>query len=201
MTEKKLLLATTNQGKIKEIKKMLKGLGLRIESLADHPELGTVQETGRTFAENSRKKSLLYSLKYPGLVLAEDSGLEVEALYGKPGVFSARFSGPKSTDEKNIKKLLSLLAGLPPKKRRAQFVCVASLAKNGKIIRQFRGKVRGIILSLPKGKNGFGYDPIFYYPRFRRTFAQLTPSEKNSVSHRGKAFKKLRQFLETRSRR
>jgi XTP/dITP diphosphohydrolase len=195
LTEKKLLLATTNQGKLREIKRLLAGFGLQIESPADHPDLGTCREKGRSFEENSRAKSLFYSRKYSGLVLAEDSGLEVDVLGGQPGVYSARFSDPDATDEKNISKLLRLLQEVPQEKRKAQFVCVVSLARKGKIIKTFRGKVRGIILDEPRGVNGFGYDPVFYYPPGRKTFAQFRTSEKNKVSHRARALRKLRRFL------
>ncbi|MBC7362237.1 MAG: XTP/dITP diphosphatase [Candidatus Aminicenantes bacterium] len=196
MTERRLLLATTNQGKVREIKKLLRGLGLRIESLKDYPEYGSFEETGNTFEENSRGKSLFYSQKYPGLVLAEDSGLEVEALGGKPGVYSARFSGPGATDEKNIKRLLSLLVDVPENQRKARFVCVATLSQGGKVLKIFKGKVQGVIIREPRGANGFGYDPVFFYPPLKKTFAQLRASEKNLVSHRGQALRKVRKFLE-----
>lgn len=195
MTEQRLLLATTNRGKLRELKKLLQGLPLKIESLNRYPELGYYQETGQTFEENSIGKCLFYSQKYPGLVLAEDSGLEVEALDGQPGVRSARFSGPEASDEKNIRKLLRLISGLPRPKRRARFVCVASLGQGRRIIKTFKGQVRGLILFEPDGQNGFGYDPVFYYPPMRKSFARLRPEEKNLVSHRARALKKLRRFL------
>lgn len=195
MIDKRLLLATTNPGKIREIKKLLRGLGFKLESLADYPEFGVFLERGKTFEENSRGKSLFYSRHYPGLVLAEDSGLEVDALNGKPGVRSARFAGPKATDSQNINKLLHLLKKIPRNKRKARFVCVITLAKKGRVIRRFEGQVRGTIIDSPQGNGGFGYDPIFYYPPLRKTFAQLSPEEKNAVSHRGRALRKLRKFL------
>ncbi|MDI6848225.1 MAG: RdgB/HAM1 family non-canonical purine NTP pyrophosphatase [Candidatus Saccharicenans sp.] len=196
MTEQRLLLATTNRGKLRELKRLLRGLRLKIESLDRHPELKKYRETGKSFEANSRGKCLFYSRKFDGLVLAEDSGLEVEALGGRPGVYSARFSGPGATDRKNIEKLLRLLAAVPAARRRASFVCVVSLGKNGHLIKCFRGRVRGLILSEPDGKNGFGYDPVFYYPPLRKSFARLRPEEKNLVSHRGRALRKLRRFLE-----
>lgn len=197
MTEHRLLLATTNRGKVRELKRLLRGLPLLIEGLDRYPELGKYRETGKTFEDNSRGKCLFYSQKYPGLVLAEDSGLEVEALGGRPGVYSARFAGPGATDQKNIKKLLKLLKGLPRSKRRASFVCVASLGCSGHIIKSFKGRVRGLILEEPDGQNGFGYDPVFYYPPLGKSFARLRPEEKNLVSHRGRALKKVRRFLES----
>ncbi|MCR4396705.1 MAG: XTP/dITP diphosphatase [Candidatus Saccharicenans sp.] len=195
MIESRLLLATTNRGKIRELKKLLLGLPFKIESLDKYPEFGRYRETGQTFEENSRGKSLFYSRSYPGLVLAEDSGLEVEALDGQPGVYSARFSGSRATDEKNIRKLLRLLKGVPWPRRRARFVCVASLAKQGRIVKCFRGSVSGYILNEPDGRNGFGYDPVFYYPPLKKSFARLRAEEKNRVSHRGKALEKVRHFL------
>jgi len=197
LIERRLLLATTNRGKIRELKKLLRGLPLKIESLEQYPEYGKYRETGKTFEENSRGKCLYYSRRYPGLVLAEDSGLEVEALQGQPGVRSARFSGPGATDEKNIQKLLKLLSGVPPSRRRARFVCVATLGQRGRVIKTFKGQVRGVILGQPDGRRGFGYDPVFYYPPLKKTFARLTSEEKNRVSHRGRALSKLLRFLKT----
>jgi XTP/dITP diphosphohydrolase len=197
LTEQRLLLATTNRGKVRELKKLLRGLPLKIESLDRYPEFGKCRETGKTFEKNSRGKCLYYSRKYPGLVLAEDSGLEVEALGGQPGVYSARFSGPGANDQKNIKKLLKLMAAVPGDRRWASFVCVASLGSQGRIIKTFRGRVRGLILTEPDGHNGFGYDPVFYYPPLKKSFARLRPEEKNRVSHRGRALKKVRLFLES----
>ncbi|MCX8159490.1 MAG: RdgB/HAM1 family non-canonical purine NTP pyrophosphatase [Candidatus Saccharicenans sp.] len=197
MIERRLLLATTNPGKVRELRKLLRGLPLRIESLERYPEFGKYRETGKTFEENSRGKCLFYSRQYPGLVLAEDSGLEVKALGGQPGVYSARFSGPGANDQKNIQKLLKLLAAVPENQRQASFVCVASLGHQGRIMKIFRGRVRGLILFEPDGKNGFGYDPVFYYSPLRKTFARLRPEEKNRVSHRGRALAKVRRFLES----
>lgn len=195
MTENCLLLATTNRGKIRELKNLLRGLPFKIESLDKYPEFGRYHETGQTFEANSRGKSLFYSQHYPGLVLAEDSGLEVQALGSQPGVYSARFSGPGASDEKNIRKLLRLLEGVPRPMRRARFVCVVSLAKQGRIIKCFKGTVSGYILTEPDGRNGFGYDPVFYYAPLRKSFARLRPEEKNRVSHRGRALAKVRRFL------
>jgi non-canonical purine NTP pyrophosphatase, rdgB/HAM1 family len=192
-----LLLATTNQGKAKEIRKLLRGLPIILESLSSYPQYGKFKETGKTFAENSQGKSLFYSQRYPGLVLAEDSGLEVEALGGKPGVYSARFSGPGASDQKNIRKLLRLLTEVPQEKRKARFVCVATVAHAGKVLKSYQGKVEGFIALKPEGKGGFGYDPIFYYPPLKKTFARLKAAEKNKISHRARALKKIKKFLET----
>jgi len=196
LTESRLLLATQNPGKVREIRRALKGLPLMIIGLEDVLPGLSHRERGKTFSENAQAKGLYYSRKWDGLLLAEDSGLEIEALCGAPGVRSARFSGPKPSDEKNNRKILRLLREVPAAKRKARFVCVMVLAKKGCIIREFRGDVRGRIAPAPQGVSGFGYDPLFYYPPLRRTFAELPPEVKNAVSHRGRAVLKLRAFLE-----
>jgi XTP/dITP diphosphohydrolase len=195
LSESALLLATTNPGKVREIREALKGLPLKVLGLEDVLPGLTAREHGRSFLENARAKSLFYSRRWKGLTLAEDSGLEIDALGGAPGVRSARFSSPGPTDEKNNRKALRLLAAVPGKKRGARFVCVMVLAGEGRVIREIRGQVRGRIRTGPRGRNGFGYDPLFYYPPLRRTFAELGPEEKNAVSHRGRALRKLRTFL------
>jgi XTP/dITP diphosphohydrolase len=195
LIEKKLLLATTNQGKVKEIKDFLSELTLEIISIKDISSAYIFIETGNTFMENAEGKTLFYSRIWPGLTLGEDSGLEIEHLSGAPGVLSARFSGELATDEKNIKKVLQLLKGVPKEKRKARFVSCMVLARKDKIILTIKENVSGYILTHRKGENGFGYDPIFFYPPLNKTFAQLSPEEKNSVSHRGKALKKLKAFL------
>lgn len=196
MTDSRLLLATTNPGKIREIRQALKGLPLKIVGLAEVLPGLSHMERGETFLTNARSKSLFYSRKWDGLTLAEDSGLEIEALDGAPGVRSARFSAPNASDEKSNRKVLRLLRDVPAKGRKARFVCVMVLARKGRVIGEFRGEVRGRIGFEPRGESGFGYDPLFYYPPLRRTFAELAPEVKNSVSHRGRAVRKLRAFLE-----
>jgi XTP/dITP diphosphohydrolase len=195
LSETALLLATTNPGKVREIRKALEGLPLKVVGLEDAPPVSSFRERGSSFLENARGKSLYYSRRWKGLTLAEDSGLEIDALGGAPGIRSARFSRPQPTTEKNNRKVLSLLGNTPSKGRGARFVCVMVLAKDGRVIREIRGQVRGRIVVDPRGHNGFGYDPLFYYPPFRRTFAELTPSEKNGVSHRGRALRQLKRFL------
>lgn len=201
MTERRLLLATGNPGKVREIRRVLKGLTvagrpLEIVGLADVLPGPKAVERGRTFEENARSKSLFYSRRWPGLTLAEDSGLEIEALGGAPGVRSARFSAPHPSDEKNIRKVLRLLASVPAPARKARFVCVMALAERGRVVAEFRGQVRGRIGFEPRGRNGFGYDPVFSYRPLGRTFAELPAGVKNRVSHRGRAVAKLRRFLE-----
>lgn len=196
MTERRLLLATTNPGKIREIRAAFKGLPLKIVSLGEAFPGLTFRERGRTILENARAKSVFYSRKWDGLTLAEDSGIEVEALGGAPGVISARFARPRPDDEKNNRKILRLLDGVPEKQRKARFVCVMVLSRQGRVIKTVRGEVRGRIAAEPRGTGGFGYDPLFFYPPLRRTFAELPPEAKNRVSHRGRAVRKMRAFLE-----
>jgi XTP/dITP diphosphohydrolase len=203
LNERRLLLATGNPGKVREIRRALKGLSidgraLAIVGLSEAIAGSPPAEHGRTFEENARSKSLFYSRRWPGLTLAEDSGLEIDALGGEPGVRSARFSAPRPSDEKNIRKVLRRLQGVPASARKARFVCVMVLAERGRIVAEFRGEVRGRIGGEPRGRSGFGYDPIFYYPPLRRTFAELPPAVKNAVSHRGRAVAKLRRFLEAK---
>ena len=195
MTRTKLLIATTNSGKVREIRRSLTGLPFEVVSLAEVLPGASFRERGKTFLENARAKSLHYGRKSGLLTLAEDSGLEVDALGGAPGVYSARFSRTEPTDAKNNRKVLRLLANAPWKDRKAKFVCVMVLSWDGRIIREIRGEVRGVIDVAPKGKNGFGYDPVFYYPKLGKHFAELGPDEKNAVSHRGRALRKLKTFL------
>jgi XTP/dITP diphosphohydrolase len=195
LNKRTLLLATTNPGKVREVRRYLAASSLVVLGLQDLMIRAPFPETGNTFKENAREKSLFYSRKSKILTLAEDSGLEIEALDGAPGVYSARFSGPRATDQKNIRKVLSLLKRVPLKRRKARFVSCLSLALGGKVIKVFRGEVRGSIALEERGPFGFGYDPIFFYRPLKKTFAELKPEEKNKVSHRGRALKKLRFFL------
>jgi len=190
-----LLLATTNPGKVREIRKALEGLPLTVLGLADVLPGIAYREQGATFAANARGKSQFYSRHWQGLTLAEDSGLEIDALGGAPGVRSARFSSPRPTDEKNNRKVLRLLRGVPAARRGARFVCAMVLADGGRVVKEIRGEARGRIGFASHGRNGFGYDPLFYYPPVRRTFAELDPRGKNKVSHRGRALRKLCRFL------
>ncbi len=196
MTERRLLLASQNPGKVREIRRALEGLPLEVVGLPSVLPGLAHREKGRTFAENARAKALFYSRRWPGWTLAEDSGLEIDALDGAPGVRSARFSAPCPSDEKNNRKVLGLLGAVPASARGARFVCVMVLARAGRIVAEFRGQVRGRIGAAARGTSGFGYDPLFYYPRLRRTFAELPPETKDRVSHRGRAVRKLRSFLE-----
>ena len=195
MNKEKLLLATTNQGKAREIRSYLEELFLKICNLKELKTEKTFSEKGKTFSENARGKSLFFSEQWEGLTLAEDSGLEIDVLNGAPGVLSARFSGPQATDEKNNQKVLDLMKGVPFEERKARFVSCMVLSKKGKVIKEIKESVEGLIALEKKGASGFGYDPLFYYPPLRKTFAELLPEEKNKVSHRGRALKKLKEFL------
>lgn len=191
-----LLAATTNKGKIKEIHRLLKegSLDVNVYSLADFNIFADCPETGDTFLDNSIEKSLFYSrIAMDTYTIADDSGLAVEALEGKPGVHSARYAGEPKDDEKNIQKLLKALTNI--ENRKAKFVTVVTLSKNGSVIESFTGEVEGVLLNNKKGTGGFGYDPIFYYPPFQKTFAELGMAEKNQISHRAVAFRKLKEFL------
>ena len=193
----KILVATTNPGKIAELKVML-DKGVAWLSLSDFDGVIEVFEDGQTFAENARKKALGYARQTACWTIADDSGLVIDALDGAPGVKSARFSGEKPDpadrtliDHRNIKKVLELLNGVPAQKRTARFVCCLALASPEKIIMETTGTVEGIITEQQVGQNGFGYDPIFFVPSINKTMAQLTGCEKNKISHRGNAIRKL----------
>jgi len=193
---KELVIATTNKKKKRELAALLKGLRVRILTLGDFAKTPAVREDKKTFRENAVKKAVVLSMHTGKLTLAEDSGLEVRALGGAPGVRSARFAGPSKNDNANIAKLLRLLKGLPLSKRQARFVCFAAIADNGRLIKVVNGSVGGLISLEPKGKSGFGYDPVFYYPPLKKNFAQLVPSLKNRVSHRYKALRKVKKILQ-----
>jgi XTP/dITP diphosphohydrolase len=195
LSENTLLLATTNTGKVKEMRSFLGDLSIRIYSLKEAGIKSLYQETGQTFLENARGKSLFFSKKWTGYTLGEDSGLVVEALKGDPGKYSARYAGPEATDQENIRKLLERLQGVPAEKRKARFVSCMVLSKQGNIIHEIEKDVRGRILEKPEGHHGFGYDPVFFYPPLGKTFAQIDRREKNLVSHRGKALHALKDVL------
>jgi len=194
---KNLIIATSNTGKVGEFQQML-GSDWKIRTLADFPNLAEVVEDGQTFEENARKKAQEISTQLPGHVLADDSGLEVDALDGAPGIYSARYAGSEKDDSANNRKLLNALDGIPESRRGAQFHCVLALAENGVIRASFEGILRGRILTGPRGKNGFGYDPLFLPNGLDRTTAEMSPEEKHLISHRGKAMRMAIEFL-TRS--
>jgi XTP/dITP diphosphohydrolase len=196
---KKILVASTNPGKLKELREMLAS-DIEWVGLSDFPGIAEIEEDGATFAENARKKALGYA-KATGLwTLADDSGLVIDALGGQPGVHSARFSGAKDAkrsliDHKNIAKVLKLLKDVPKEKRQAKFICCLCLASSDKVLIETQGQVEGTIIDEPMGENGFGYDPIFYVPKLNKTVAQLDSAAKNAISHRGNAIGKLKPLL------
>lgn len=188
-----VIIATKNRGKAKDFEALLSPYGIRVLTLYDvAPEL-EIEETGTTFRENAALKAETVAEKLGKMVIADDSGLAVDALDGKPGVYSARYSGEGATDERNIEKLLAELSGVEDEERTARFVCVLAVAAPGAETRFFEGTCEGRILRAPAGENGFGYDPVFYVPREERTMAQLTPEEKAAVSHRGEAIRSLEE--------
>jgi XTP/dITP diphosphohydrolase len=195
MTERRLLvLATRNAGKTREIREFLEGFPVEIKNLDDFGPIPPVEEDGTTFDENAYKKAS-FTAKILGLpALADDSGLEVEALGGAPGVHSARYAGPSATDAENNAKLLRKMEGKT--NRAAVFVCVISLAVPSGVALTYEARCEGLIAEAPRGNNGFGYDPLFYYPPLNRTFAQLSAEEKNRGSHRGKALAELKEEFE-----
>ena len=203
-----LYLASSNPGKLKEFREAASGRGIALKPVPDISSLPVCLEDGATFEENARKKALHYSQYCDGLVLADDSGICVDALAGAPGVYSARFAGPQATDQENNQKLLSRLRLLKDLKESpspaiengpwpAHYVCVIDLAEHGRVVKITEGRADGVIIETPRGNNGFGYDPFFLYPPLGQTFAELTPEHKFAVSHRGEAFRKLLDFLTT----
>ena len=185
---KRIVLATNNRHKIKEIKNILSGLSVEIMTLEDFPGAPQVEETGRTLQENAILKAEA-TCRFTGLPsLADDSGLEVDALDGAPGVLSSRFAGEHCSFEDNNRKLLRMMSGVPWEKRGARFVCVVALMRDSNRTVAARGEVKGFITLEERGENGFGYDPVFYLPKRDKTFAQLPFQEKNSISHRALAF-------------
>jgi XTP/dITP diphosphohydrolase len=200
MKMKKILIATSNAGKLRDFAGAALSHGIEIAPLPSFSSLPLAVEDGLTFEENARKKAVEYSGYVPGeIVLADDSGLEVDALGGAPGVHSARYaaddpaSAPENTaDDANNARLIRELQPIPPDQRTGRFVCVIAAARDREVLGLFYGKAEGIILDTPKGNNGFGYDPLFYFPQIGKTFAELSPQEKANFSHRGEAF---RSFL------
>ena len=200
---RRLLIATSNPGKLRDFSGAAATCRAEVAALPDFASLPPVIEDGDTFEANARKKAETYSRYAPGeIVIADDSGLEVDALDGAPGVHSARYAadqphavGANTDDDANNARLLQELKNVPPGKRSARFVCVLVAAREGKTLKVFRGQVEGMILDAPRGANGFGYDPLFYFSRIKKTFAELTAAEKSRYSHRGAAFGQLLQWI------
>jgi XTP/dITP diphosphohydrolase len=203
---RRILIATSNAGKLRDFAGAAARHGVEISGVPGFASLPPVVEDGDTFEANARKKAEEYSRPVPGeIVVADDSGLEVDALNCAPGVHSARYAAPEllgtepheagtnTDDDANNARVLRELKNVPAQKRTARFVCVLAAARDGKTLATFRGAAEGIILDAPRGSNGFGYDPLFYFPQIQKTFAELSAEEKSRYSHRGAAF---RQFLD-----
>jgi XTP/dITP diphosphohydrolase len=186
-----LYLASTNPGKLKEFREAAALRKVAVEPLPGFSCLSTCVEDGATFKENARKKAIHYSRNFSGWVFADDSGLCVDALGGAPGIYSARFAGPTATDGDNNQRLLADLRQVEAQNRSGHYICVIALAQAGRVLTVAEGRVDGVIIGEPRGSGGFGYDPYFFYPPYGKTLAEVSPEEKFSVSHRGKAFCKL----------
>ena len=197
----RILIATSNAGKLRDFAGAAARFGVEIAAIPDFSSLPAVVEDGLTFEANARKKAEAYSRHVPGeIVIADDSGLEIDPLNGAPGVHSARYAADKpeqananTDDDANNARVIRELKDIPPNQRTGRFVCVLAVARDGKILATFRGTAEGIILDTPRGTNGFGYDPLFYFPQIQKTFAELSAEEKSKHTHRGAAF---RQFLD-----
>ncbi len=194
----RLLLATKNPAKVREYTRLLEGVPYEIVTLADEGIYQVVDETGKTLEENATLKAKSYACQSNLLALADDSGLEVDALGGEPGALSARFAGEGASDNERIDYLLAKLTGIPWEERTARFRCLIAIASPQGEVELCQGECRGIIAFEPKGENGFGYDPIFYLHQLEKTMAELTMDKKNEVSHRGQAARKARRVLERR---
>lgn len=194
--ENKLLLATRNQHKKREMQAILADLSVQILTLEDVPELPEVEEDGNSFAENAAKKARQTAALSGITCLADDSGLSVDALDGKPGVYSARFAGPDADDDKNNEKLLGLMESVPDEKRTAAFICAIAVADPTGNIAVVEGRCPGRIIRKKLGAGGFGYDPLFVPEGYTATFAQLDAEEKNRISHRGRALVLARSAIE-----
>ncbi len=189
-----LVVATTNQGKLGEIRELLSGLAVEVRTLTDYPPVPAPEETGTTFAENARQKARYYAAVTGEMTVAEDSGLEVDAMGGAPGVQSARFGGEESTYPEKFALIYEALARAGVSTSTARFVCALAVAKGDNILFEARGTVEGEVAPAPRGDGGFGYDPIFFYPPLGRTLAEVG-EEKSTISHRGEAFRALRRWI------
>ncbi len=192
-----MIIATRNKGKIREIREALKGLSLQIYSLRDFPEAPEIEEDGKSFAENALKKARFYSKYFGKLTIADDSGLEVAGLKGLPGIYSARYAGERASGRENNQKLLREMQGLPISKRGARFRCVMAVVSQDGKEALAEGSCRGIIGFKERGRKGFGYDPLFILPTYGKTMAELSLKEKNEISHRGEALRKIRGILQS----
>lgn len=190
-----IVLATRNEGKVREFTQWFEPLGIKVRSAAEFPDAPEVEEDGVTFEQNAVKKAETISRSLGKPALADDSGLEVDALGGRPGVYSARFAGPDATQEENNRKLIESMRDVPPGERTARFRCVLALAVPGGLTLTAEGSCEGEITLEPRGTEGFGYDPLFFLPEKGKTMAELDREEKTRISHRGEALENLREKL------
>ena len=195
MEKIEVVIATRNAGKLREIQEILAPLGLKVLSLSDFPEIPEILEDGQTFEENAVKKAAAVASQTRRVAIADDSGLAVDALQGRPGVFSSRYAGENATDADRYRKLLMEMAGVPEGQRGAAFICAVAIASPSGKVEVVKGERRGEIALAPKGSHGFGYDPVFYFPEAGKTMAELEPEAKNRISHRAQALEKLNQVL------
>jgi len=195
-----LLIATTNPNKVKEIRRVLDGADVEVTTLDGWPELAAPEETGRTFEENARLKATYYAGATGLVTVAEDSGIEIDALGGIPGVESARYAGEETSYPDKFARLYEALDRTGTRDSPARFVCALAMASPDAILFEARGVIEGRVAREPAGAGGFGYDPFFYYPPYGRTLSEVTPEEKLAVSHRGQAFRLLRTHLERKER-
>src|ERR1700693_873074 len=208
MSMRRILIATSNPGKLRDFAGAAAPLGIEIEPLPHFFSIPAVVEDGLTFEANARKKAEAYSVYASGeIVLADDSGLEVDALGGAPGVHSARYAadqphlvGNNTDDQANNARLIREIRNVPAERRTGRFVCVIAADRDGNTLAVFRGPAEGVLLDVPRGSNGFGYDPLFYFPPIQKTFAELTPEEKAQYSHRGKAFHEFLEWISAATR-
>ncbi len=190
-----LVIASKNKKKLLELNRYLKGVRAKVLSLNDFKRTPRIIENGKTFKENAAKKAIAVSRFTGKLALADDSGLVVKALGGRPGVRSSRFAGPRKSDRANNRKLLKLLEGVPRNKRGAKFVCAVAITDKGELVKVIEEECKGIIAFSARGGYGFGYDPVFLVPKYKKTFGELGLKVKDRMSHRSKALKKAREFL------
>ncbi len=193
---REIIIATKNAGKVKDFETLFSPKGFKVKSLLDFPEIEEVEETGVTFAENATLKAEAISSALNKPVIADDSGLAIDALNGEPGVYSARYAGENKDDNANIEKVLQKLNDVPFEKRTARFHCALAIAVPGKRTEIVEGTCEGHILEEKRGENGFGYDPIFFVEKWRCSMAELTKEQKNQISHRANALKKLAPLID-----
>jgi XTP/dITP diphosphohydrolase len=191
----RLLVATTNPGKLREIRAVLAGAPVELTSLADLPPVPEPDETGATFAENARLKARYYATRTHGRTVADDSGLVIDALDGDPGVRSARYLRPDASYPERFADIERRLAERPHMPRTARFICALAVADEGGILFEATGTIDGIVIGTPAGSGGFGYDPVFYFPPYAATLAEVSRDDKLRVAHRGQAFRALREWL------